>query len=112
MFRSMPLQDQANLLMYYLKELQFNNVKQEMTTCFERQDLECVCKIENINEYARPGDSTIIVKRNLFWLPKIRNYISRGKAFIAVGAAHLCGDLGIVSLLRKEGYTIVPVLTN
>ncbi len=112
MFRSMPLKDQADLLMYDLKDLQFNNVMQEISACFERQDLDCICSIEDVNHYTRPGDSTIIVKRNLFWMPKIIDYIRMGKVFIAVGAAHLCGDLGIISLLKKEGYTIVPVLTN
>ena len=28
---------------------------------------------------------------------------------IAVGAGHLPGDKGLISLLRKEGYTVTPV---
>lgn len=112
MYKGMPLKDQAKLLMYDLKDLQFNRNEEAMRTCFEKQDLNCICKIDNMSNYSRPGDSTIIVKRNLFWIKKIKNYIKQGNVFIAVGAAHLCGDFGIISLLKKDGYTIVPLLTK
>jgi uncharacterized protein YbaP (TraB family) len=29
--------------------------------------------------------------------------------FFAVGAGHLGGEFGVVSLLRKEGYTVIPL---
>ena len=29
--------------------------------------------------------------------------------FFAVGAAHLGGDKGVISLLRKKGFEVVPV---
>ena len=29
--------------------------------------------------------------------------------FFAVGAGHLGGENGVVALLRKEGYSVVPV---
>jgi uncharacterized protein YbaP (TraB family) len=29
--------------------------------------------------------------------------------FFAVGAGHLYGDNGLISLLRKAGYTVIPV---
>lgn len=112
MFKSMPLKDQANLLMYDLKDLQFNDNRSQMNKCFEKQDLDCICKIEDMKHYSRPGDSTIIVKRNMFWLKKIKDYISMGHIFFAVGAAHLCGDLGIIALLKKDGYVIFPLRTD
>lgn len=112
MYKGMPLKDQAKLLMYDLKDLQFSSSEEQMKTCFEKQDLTCFCKIDDMSHYTRPGDSTIIINRNLFWIKKIKNYIKQGNVFIAVGAAHLCGDYGIISLLKKDGYTIVPVLTK
>ena len=96
--------------MYDLKDLKFNNTEETMNACFENQDLTCFCKIDDMNHYTRPGDETFIVKRNLFWIKKIKNYIDQGNVFIAVGAAHLCGDYGIISLLKKSGYAIAPVL--
>lgn len=30
--------------------------------------------------------------------------------FMALGAAHLPGEFGIINLLRKKGYTVKPIL--
>jgi uncharacterized protein YbaP (TraB family) len=35
--------------------------------------------------------------------------MKKQKTFTAVGAAHLPGELGILNLLRQEGYRITPV---
>jgi uncharacterized protein YbaP (TraB family) len=112
MYKGMPLQDQAKLLLHSLKDHSFNRSEETMNACFEKQDLSCFCKVDDMNHYTAPGDSTIILKRNLFWIKNIRNYIEQGNVFIAVGAAHLCGNFGIISLLKKDGYTIVPVMTK
>ncbi|MDR2037685.1 MAG: TraB/GumN family protein [Bacteroidales bacterium] len=32
--------------------------------------------------------------------------------FIAVGAGHLIGEYGLISLLKKEGYLVEPVTGN
>lgn len=36
-------------------------------------------------------------------------YLAQGRAFIAVGAAHLYGEKGVLSLLQKEGYSVKRV---
>lgn len=48
-------------------------------------------------------------QRNINWIPKIKKYASKGKAFIAVGAGHLGGENGVIRLLEKEGYKLTPV---
>jgi uncharacterized protein YbaP (TraB family) len=30
--------------------------------------------------------------------------------FFAVGSAHLAGELGVINLLRKAGYSVKPVM--
>jgi uncharacterized protein YbaP (TraB family) len=35
--------------------------------------------------------------------------INENKTFIAVGAAHLYGEKGMISLLKKEGLILRPV---
>lgn len=109
MYVGMPLKEQAKLLLYYLREMEFNSTESQMTPCFQRQNLDCFCQVDDMKHYTRPGDSTIVINRNQFWLPKIENYIKQKNAFIAVGAAHLCGDYGIVALLKKNGYTLIPL---
>jgi uncharacterized protein len=50
----------------------------------------------------------VLDKRNLNWLPKIKDAIKKESCFFAVGASHLAGNNGLVNLLRKEGYSVTP----
>lgn len=50
--------------------------------------------------------------RNLAWMEDMRSYLERGDVFVAVGAAHLFGDMGLIELLRAEGVTVERVPTR
>ncbi len=45
-------------------------------------------------------------KRNKNWIPLIEEMIAQQTCFIAVGALHLPGRLGLIELLIEEGYTV------
>ena len=47
--------------------------------------------------------------RNIKMIPKIEDLLSKQSNLICVGAAHLSGDKGLINLLRKKGYTLVPI---
>jgi uncharacterized protein len=52
----------------------------------------------------------LLKQRNLRWLPKLEALLQqRYPAFVAVGAGHLIGPDGIVSLLRAKNYKIKQV---
>ncbi len=51
----------------------------------------------------------LIHERNKLWIDKIEKYVADESAFIAVGAAHLGGESGLISLLREAGYRVTPV---
>ena len=53
-----------------------------------------------------------LYNRNKAWIPKIEKEISDKQCFIAVGAGHLFGEGGIIDLLKKEGYTLIPIATE
>ncbi|UKN01494.1 TraB/GumN family protein [Paracrocinitomix mangrovi] len=50
--------------------------------------------------------------RNKAWIPKIKKEMESKRIFIAVGAAHLFGDGGVIDLLKKEGYKVTPISTE
>lgn len=52
---------------------------------------------------------SLLVERNARMAVTARPYLDKGGAMIAVGALHLPGDTGLVSLLRAAGYTLTPV---
>ena len=55
--------------------------------------------------YAR-FDRWVLEHRNRAWLPRIEVALSEGGAFIAVGAAHLAHDFGLVALLAEQGFHV------
>lgn len=54
-------------------------------------------------------ESKLLNNRNKKWIDPIKKTIRKNKTFIAVGAAHLPGENGVINLLRKEGYTVTPI---
>jgi len=49
----------------------------------------------------------LLVDRNKAWIPKLEVLFTRkGHTFVVVGAAHLVGPDGLISLLRAKGYTV------
>ncbi len=55
------------------------------------------------------GNTTLLDNRNKKWIPGIEKMIRDRSVFFAVGAAHLWGEHGVISLLRKEGYSVIPI---
>ncbi len=56
-----------------------------------------------------PMFNILLFKRNDAWIPKLRTPFDDGGVFVAVGAAHVVGERGIVKLLEKEGFSVVQV---
>src|SRR6266487_457536 len=49
----------------------------------------------------------LLVDRNKAWIPKLEALFARkGHTFVVVGAAHLVGPDGLISMLRVKGYTV------
>ena len=48
----------------------------------------------------------ILDTRNQAWMAPLREALAPGGTFVVVGALHLPGKLGLVELLRAEGYTV------
>lgn len=47
--------------------------------------------------------------RNRAWMPRLQTELARGDAFVAVGALHLPGEVGLIELLRHQGFSVTPV---
>ena len=49
--------------------------------------------------------------RNEQMAEKLDSVIHKAKVFAGIGAAHLPGEQGVISLLRKKGYTVKPLVS-
>jgi uncharacterized protein len=54
-------------------------------------------------------EETMITRRNHGMIDGVKRYLDVGGAFVAVGALHLPGPEGLVSLLRAAGYVVSPI---
>ena len=70
--------------------------------------------LENVYAYmgADQIDDDIIIARNKVMVNSMLERMESQSLFTAVGVAHLPGDNGIISLLKKAGYTLTPVEAN
>ena len=48
--------------------------------------------------------------RNHAWMSKLPGLMQKKPTLVVVGVAHLAGEEGLISLLRKEGYEVKPVI--
>ncbi|TAK36149.1 MAG: TraB/GumN family protein [Saprospiraceae bacterium] len=106
---SVPLKDQAFLLVEGLDDAKIDSIIAGMNACYMAQDLDCFCKIMDMENYSYPGDEQMLKGRNLLWMEKLPAILREKRAFIYVGSGHLCGEYGLLALLRKEGFFIVPM---
>ena len=92
----------------------------EESTSEESEQLVTAYKNENIDSmYALTTDEKftsektkkqILDNRNVNWVKAMPELMKQNSAFFAVGAGHLGGELGVINLLRKEGYTVKPIM--
>lgn len=54
-------------------------------------------------------EQSLLISRNLGMRDNALAHLEKGGAFVAVGALHLPGKRGLVSLLREAGYTVTKV---
>lgn len=61
---------------------------------------------------ADPTSEALLGARNRAWVPKLLPALSDGNAFVAVGAAHMFGDDGLLALLRAQGFTVSQLTSD
>jgi hypothetical protein len=115
-FEGLPLDDQVALLRDAVEQFaSIDGMNDELLAAYKRQDLAAMVAI---NEAAMAtGDQRLagefqrrlIVDRNHRMAGRMEPWLQQGGAFVAVGALHLPGEQGLVSLLRQRGYSVRAV---
>jgi uncharacterized protein YbaP (TraB family) len=77
-------------------------------SAFNAGDYDAVLEISR-SSYGPGYLEAMAEQRNLAWLPALESELKRGRVLVAVGAGHLGGPKGLITLLRGHGYTIVPI---
>lgn len=85
------------------------NVMAQMVAVYKLRDVDSLYAFMKKAGANDTFESNMLVERNRKWVPVIQNAIQANPIFIAVGAGHLGGQEGLISLLRKRGYKLTPV---
>ncbi len=110
-FDSIPYESQAEDLMEMVEE------GDEMKALFA--DMVAQYKAEEINalyktteEYTDSDDEMrfMLHNRNANWAEVLEERLGEKTLFIAVGAAHLGGEEGVINLLKEQGYQMTPLM--
>ncbi|MEZ5041638.1 MAG: TraB/GumN family protein [Saprospiraceae bacterium] len=113
LFDSIPYEAQAQMLMASIQtdsEESEGNQMEEMVKMYKAQDIQGMQRMvkgdkDGISEY----EELLLLSRNRNWIPVMEKMMAAKPTFFAVGAGHLGGEEGVIALLRKVGYTVVPV---
>jgi uncharacterized protein YbaP (TraB family) len=84
---------------------------EKMIALYNSQDLESIDLLFNGQDSPEHRDR-MLIRRNVKMARRIDSLTSLRTMFLAIGAAHLPGDSGVIYLLRKKGFTVEPVFSS
>jgi uncharacterized protein YbaP (TraB family) len=58
---------------------------------------------------AEKFDQQLLGDRNRRWMPRLDVLFQKEPTFVAVGAGHMCGNEGLLNLLRERGYAVTQL---
>jgi uncharacterized protein len=111
-FDSIPYKTQAEMLVKSVKSVNKGDSEfKAMVEMYKSQDIEAMAgtmKASEENELSK-YEKILLTNRNKNWIPLIAKNSAGKSTFYAVGAGHLGGEMGVVNLLRQEGFTLKPL---
>lgn len=81
----------------------------KLVNAYKKQDLPALGKMIKESGGTDKDLGGFLDVRNEKWVPRMIEKMDKQSVFFAVGAGHLYGDNGLINLLRKAGYTVMPV---
>jgi uncharacterized protein YbaP (TraB family) len=114
-FDSIPYKLQAQQLVKMVSSTD-NKDDQEMEVLTEAYRKQQLNKMEELTKNEDMGiknfTNLLLYNRNANWAKKLDGLLEQNSLVVAVGAGHLPGEKGVISLLRKAGYKVEPVKNN
>ena len=111
-FDAQSYDEQIDQVVAYLAdEEKVANMFDDMIAKYKEEDIQGLYSAMNETFEMDPAfQKALLDDRNANWIGQIGEISKGQKAFYGVGAGHLGGDQGLISLLRKAGYTVTPIL--
>lgn len=107
-----PLTEQVKSLMSSVRnDGKVQEMALELIAAYTHGNLERLVEITEDSEVGMDADAKekLINERNAAWAETLKTEIPAGSVFVAVGAGHLPGEKGLLSLLSALGFKVEPV---
>jgi len=112
LFNNLSEKDKKDILLEIINEdsAKVKNLYEELAEAYYNNDLKKIEKLVS-SEMSKSADieSRFLTKRNYKMADAISKFAGEHSLFAAIGAAHLPGKEGVISLLKKKGYSLRPV---
>ena len=106
-FDAIPYKDQADMLVESIKTGGTeDDTFKELVDLYKNQDVEGLYRMMSEDESVMEFEDVLLNKRNMNWIPIMKEMMPVQRTFFAVGAGHLGGPKGVIKLLRDEGYEV------
>jgi uncharacterized protein YbaP (TraB family) len=97
-------------LISYLQQID-SDMSNTMTKDYMNEDINSLYRTTTDKELMSVNTKKILLdNRNENWLKIMPVMMQKESVFFAVGAAHLAGELGVLNLLKKAGYSVKPIM--
>lgn len=113
LFKQFPLARQAEMLSDFVRnrDRALNELRQ-MNASYRRGDLANLEQLLAEQNYKKSESAILLDNRNMKWMEILPGIFQQQSTFVAVGALHLAGETGLVSLLRNAGYIVTSLTTK
>ncbi|WP_310377280.1 TraB/GumN family protein [Flavobacterium sp.] len=83
----------------------------EMVKIYNQENINNLYEMVTDKKFMNKASQELMLdNRNANWLKLMPEMMNQKSMFFAVGAGHLPGNMGVINLLRKAGYTVKPIL--
>lgn len=107
---SIPLSAQATMLYEAMKNIHLQRKQlAKMVQMYKSQDVEGMYQLLVESEELGAHADALLANRNRKWISLIEKEIKNQSTFIAVGAGHLGGPVGVIQLLKQRGFLLRPI---
>lgn len=108
-FDQIPKDVQIQEIIRNLKDNTGKKEMDEMLAVYASGDLNRIYAFMSKNDMMQAFQAVILDNRNVTWIPTLADLFKEGTSFVAVGAGHLPGELGVINLLKQKGYTVEAI---
>jgi uncharacterized protein YbaP (TraB family) len=108
--QQIPIQAQADIVVKTLLNWdEYVKTVAQNVAWYRSQDIEAFTHDIHYGDF-KDYAQYLLDNRNHRWIPEIEKAVTNGRVLFAVGAAHLAGENGLINLLRRDGFTLTPMM--